>query len=188
MLGRVVVDELDGGVEVRGEHDPAVLGERAGEDVAAVGRRQQRADLALDRVGEGRVGRDEDRRGVGAVLGLGQQVQGHAAGLGRRRGEDEALGRARRQVDADLAADLDLGGGHPGVAGSDDPVDRLEAGVGQAVGERADRLGATGDDEGIDLEQAGDAEQDGVRDAVAVGRAGDDDATRPRPRAPGPRS
>ena len=45
------------------------------------------------------------------------------------------------QVDADLAADLDLGGGHPGVAGPDDPVDRREAGVGQPVGEGPDRPG-----------------------------------------------
>ena len=140
---------------------------------------EQRADLAFDRVRELRIGRDEDRGGVGAVLGLGQQVQGHAASLGRRRGEDEALGRTRRQVDADLAAHLDLRGGHPCVAGSDDPVDRRQAGIRQAVGEGADRLGATGDDEGIDLEQAGDAEQDGVRDAFAVGGAGDDDALDP---------
>ena len=34
---------------------------------------------------------------------------------------------------------------------------------GQAVGEGADRLGAAGDDERVDLEQAGGAEQDGVR-------------------------
>ena len=42
---------------------------------------------------------------------------------------------------------------------------------GQAVREGADRLGATGDDERVDLEQAGGAEQDGVGRAVAVGRA-----------------
>ena len=179
MLGRVVVDEVDRGIEVRGEDDPAMLGERAGEDVEARRRVEQGADLPFDRLRELRVGRDEDGRGVGAVLGLGQQVQGHAASIGWRRREDEALGWTRRQVDADLAADLDLCRGHPGVARSDDPVDRVQVGIGQAVGEGTDRLGATGDDERFDLEQAGDAEQDGVRDAVAVRGAGDDDAIDP---------
>ena len=102
--------------------------------------------------------------------------------IGRRRGEDHALGRPGREVDADLAADLDLGGGDPGIARPDDPVDRREARVGQAERERPDRLGATGDDEGIDLEQAGRPEEDRVRPAVAVGGRRDDDLTRrPRP-------
>ncbi len=110
------------------------------------------------------------------MLGLGQQVQGHAACIRGGRREDEALGRAGGQVDADVATDLDLGGRHPGVARTDDPVDRLQAGGRQAVREGPDRLGATGDDEGIDVEEAGDPEQDGVCDAIPVGRAGDDDA------------
>ena len=80
---------------------------------------------------------------------------GSAGGVG----EDHALGGAGGQVDADLAADLDLGGGDPGVARPDDPVDGLDAGVRQAEGEGRDRLGATGDDEGIDFEQAGGAER-----------------------------
>ena len=76
-------------------------------------------------------------------------------------------------------ADLDLRGRDPGVAGSDDPVDRGEPGVGQAVRERADRLGAAGDDERVDLEQAGRAEQDRVVRAVAS--AGDATTTRSTP-------
>ena len=80
-----------------------------------------------------------------------------------------------RQVDADLAADLDLGRGDPGVARADDAVDGFDAGLGQAVGEGTDRLRAAGDDEGIDLEQAGRAEEDRVEGAVAAGRRGDDD-------------
>ena len=75
--------------------------------------------------------------------------------VGRWRGEDHPLRRPGRQVDADLAHDLDLGRRHPGVARADDPVDRLDPGLGQAVGQRADRLGAAGDDERVDLEQAG---------------------------------
>ena len=112
------------------------------------------------------------------MLGLGDQVGGDAAGSAVGVGEDHPLGRAGGQVDADLAADLELGGGHPGVAGADDPVDRVEAGVRQPVREGADRLGAAGDDERLDPEQAGGAEQDRVDGAVAVGRA---DATTIRP-------
>ena len=97
---------------------------------------------------------------------------GSAGGVG----EDHPLRRAGREVDADLAADLDLGGGDPGIARPDDPVDRREARVGQPERERADRLGAAGDDEGVDLEQPGRAEQDRVRPAIAGRRA-----TRRRP-------
>ena len=109
------------------------------------------------------------------MLGLGDEVGGDTAGVRGRRGEDHALRGARRQVDADLARDLDLGGGDPGVAGADDPVDRGKTAVRQAVGERADGLCTSGDDERVDLEQAGGGEQDGVRAAVAVGGRGDDD-------------
>ncbi len=65
------------------------------------------------------------------------------------------------------------------LPGPDDPVDRGEARLGQAVGERPDRLGATGDHEGVDLEETGRAEQDRVRAAVAVGRGRDDDLADP---------
>ena len=92
-----------------------------------------------------------------------------------RGGEDEALRRAGRQVDADLAADLDLGRRDPGVARADDPVDRLDAGIRQAVGEGADGLGAAGHDERVDAEQAGRPEQDRMDPAVAIGRRGHDD-------------
>ena len=56
----------------------------------------------------------------------------------------------------------------------------LEAGVGQAERERADRLGAAGDDERVDLEQAGRAEQDRVRRAPSRS-AGDATTIRPTP-------
>ena len=52
VLRAVAVDEGDPGGEVRDQHDPAVVGERAGEDVAAGGRREPAADLGLDRVGQ----------------------------------------------------------------------------------------------------------------------------------------
>ena len=64
------------------------------------------------------------------------------------------------------------------LPGPDDPVDGREAGLRQAVREGADRLGAAGDDERVDLEQAGRAEQD----RVACGRRG----RRARRRRPGP--
>ena len=128
--------------------------------------RELAADRGLDRVGEGRVRGHEDGGGVGAMLGLGDQVGRDAGGVGGRGGQDHPLRGSGRQVDADLAADLDLGRGHPGVAGADDAVDGREARVREAIGEGADRLRAAGDDERIDLEEAGRAEQD----RVACGR------------------
>ena len=93
------------------------------------------------------------------------------SGSARRVGEDHDLGRTGGQVDADLAEDLELGGGHPGVARPDDPVDRRDAGVGQPVGERPDRLGAAGDDELVDPDEAGGAGEDRV-DAARPGGPG----------------
>ncbi len=135
---------------------------------------QPAGDRDLHGAGEGRVRRDEDGRGIRAVLGLGDEVGRDTVRVRRRRGEDHPLGRAGRQVDPDLAADLDLGGGDPGVARADDAIDRGEAGVGKAVGEGADRLRPAGHDERVDLEETGRGEEDRVRASVAVGRRGDD--------------
>ena len=104
--------------------------ERSREDVVARRALESGGDRGFDGVGEDRVGRDEDGRRVGTVLGLGDEVGRDTIGVGRRRGEDHALRRAGRQVDADLAADLELGRGHPGIARADDAVDGLEPGVG----------------------------------------------------------
>ena len=73
--------------------------------------------------------------------------------------------------------DLELGRGHPGVAGADDPIDRGERRLEacEPVRERPDRLRAAGDEERIDLEQTGRPEQDGVDRAVGVGGRGNDD-------------
>ena len=66
------------------------------------------------------------------------------------------------------------------LPGPDDPVDGRRGRLGQAVGEGADRLGAAGDDERLDLEQAGGAEQDRV-DARRRGRPGVATTTRSTP-------
>ena len=95
VLRRIGVDEGDGGVQVRGERDPAVDRQRAGEDGAALQTRKQGGDLALDRVGELRARRHEDRRRVGAVLRLGDEVGGDedADRRSRRRGPCPRTGR-----------------------------------------------------------------------------------------------
>ena len=163
VLRTVGVDEGDGRLEVRGEDDAAVVAERAGEDGAAIGDGQQRprprprrrrrtpASVVTRMAGES-----------GPCSAWVMRSRRHDPRIGRRCGQDEALRRAGRQVDADLAADLDLGGRDPGVARPDDPVDGLDAGVGQAVGQGADGLGAAGDDEGVDAEQARRTEEDRV--------------------------
>ena len=61
------------------------------------------------------------------------------------------------------------------LPGPDDAVDRLDAGLGQAVGQRADGLGAAGDDEHVHADEPGRAEQRLVQAALRVGRGGDDD-------------
>jgi hypothetical protein len=110
------------------------------------------------------------------VLGLGDEIRSDEDGIGGVVGEDHALGRAGRQVDADEAGDLELGRRHPGVARSDDPIDGREGRcrVWQPEGESADGLGAARNEQGIDLEQAGGAEEDRIEHAIAVrGRCDD---------------
>jgi hypothetical protein len=104
------------------------------------------------------------------------------AGIRGGVGHDHHFRRSGGQVDAALAEDLELGRGHPGVAGPDDPIDRLDAGLGQPVGQRADRLRAAGDDELVHSDEAGGAEQRLVEAALRVrGRGDDDRAPRRRP-------
>ena len=129
----------------------------------------------LDGVSEGCVGRHEDGRRIRAVLGLGDEVGRDASGVCRRRCQDHALRRPGGQVDADLAADLDLRRGHPGITRPDDPVHGFEAGIRQSVRKRPDRLRAAGHNEGVDLEQAGGPQEDRVVHARAIGGGGDDD-------------
>ena len=138
-------------------------------------RRELEADLRLDGRGEVLVGRHEDGRGVGAVLGLAEEVRRDMGRVGGSIGEHHHLRRAGGEIDADLAEDLELGRGDPGVTRSDDPVDWFDAVVGQPVSERPDRLGTPGDHDGVDLEQAGDPEEDRIEGSVGPGRRGDDE-------------
>ena len=94
---------------------PAAASERR-EDVATGQRRQLARDLRLDRVGQRDRGRDEQGRGVGAVLGLAEQVRRDVDGIGAVVGDDHDLGRSGGHVDGAPVQDLELGRGHPGVA------------------------------------------------------------------------
>ncbi len=83
---------------------------------------------------------DEDRRRGRAVLGLAEQVGGAHLAVDRVVGDDQGLGRAGEQVDADAAEQLPLGLGDIGVAGADDHIDRRDR-LG-AERHRGDRLHA----------------------------------------------
>jgi hypothetical protein len=175
VLRGVCIRELDRGVEVGGEDDPAVLAQGSLEDGPPLEGGQETGDLGLDGIGEICVGRHQDRRGVGAVLRLGDEVGRDEDRVGRPIGQDHPLGRTGRQVDADEPVDLDLGGGHPGIAGADDPIDGRKTLVREPEGERTDRLGAAGDQQRVYVEDPRGAEQDRVDPSVCVRRGGDHD-------------
>jgi hypothetical protein len=103
------------------------------------------------------------------VLGLGQQIERDGPRIRRRRSQHKALGRACRKIDRDLAADLELRRDDPGVAGSDDAINGLEILVREPERQGPDGLGAAGDDQRLDVEQPGDAEEHRVDDALAIG-------------------
>jgi hypothetical protein len=83
MLRRIVVDERDRGGEVRRERDPAVDRQRTGEDLAALEAREEVRDLVLHGVRDRGARRHEDRRRVGAMLRLSDEIRGdrHRVGL-----------------------------------------------------------------------------------------------------------
>ena len=106
------------------------------------------------------------------MLGLAEQVGGADFAVDAVVGDDQRLGRAGEQVDADAAEQLALGFRHIGVAGADDHVDRLDRLGAERHG--GDRLHAA---EHIDL--VGAAEMHGgddrrMRPALERRRAGDD--------------
>ena len=109
-------------------------------------------DRCRDPVGECGIIGDQDGLRRLVVLGLGQQIDGDAARIVRGIGEHDDLGRAGDRVDADAAEHLPLGLGDIGVARTDDPIDRRDAGG--AISQRGDRLGAA---DPIDLRHAGAA-------------------------------
>ena len=84
------------------------------------------------------------------MLGLAEQIGGNERGIGAVVGNDQDLGGARRQVDADQAEQLALGLGDIGVAGPGDHVDGAHADA--AVGHGAERLHAA---DRVDLVGAG---------------------------------
>ena len=67
------------------------------------------------------------------MLGLAEQVGGAHLGVGGLVGDDQDLGRAGQQVDADPPEELALGLGDIGVARADEHVDRLEVAVPSAI-------------------------------------------------------
>ena len=77
------------------------------------------------------------------MLGLAEEIGGAELGIDALVGDDQRLGRAGKQVDADTAVELALGFGDEGVAGADQHVDGRN-GRG-AERHRADRLDAAED-------------------------------------------
>ena len=86
------------------------------------------------------------------MLGLGEQVDRHPVGIGRRIGDDQHFRRPRHHVDADGAEDAALCSRHVSVAGADNLV-YLRDGL-RAVGQRSDGLRTTKGEHAIDADQA----------------------------------
>ena len=106
------------------------------------------------------------------MLGLAEQIGGADFAVDAVVGDDQRLGRARQQVDADAAEQLALGLRHIGVAGPDDHVDRRDR-LG-AERHRGHRLHAA---EHVDLVGAAEMHRGDdrrMRAALERRRAGDD--------------
>ena len=90
--------------------------------------------------------RGQEDRGRGRpVLGLPEEIGGAELGIDAVVGDDQRLGRAGKQVDADAAVELALGFCDEGVAGADQHVDGRNGRGSER--HRADRLDAAEDED-----------------------------------------
>ena len=132
----------------------------------------------LDRVRQGRVGRDEHRRRVWAVLGLRQQIGRDEVRVGGGVSEDEALGRTGGRSMPTSPPDSSLAAVTQTEPGPTIRSTRSRPASGRPNARAAIGLGATGDEHLVDPEQAGRTEDDRV-DAAGPGGRCDDDALHP---------
>ena len=112
VLGCVAIDDRDAVVERVDEHAAAVRAERGAGGLGPSLRQRGEllGQLGVGAVGEVGAGGHEHDRGVGAVLGLDQQVGGEPLRVGGVVGEHDALGRAEQHHRGDAEAlHLDLG-------------------------------------------------------------------------------
>ena len=139
MLGRKKIDEANGVREIARDKHRAAFGKRAAREI----RRRQRGELAIDFGGDfaakARRGGNENRDGVGIVLGLSDQIGGDELRIAAL-GEDDRFGGAGEHVDGAIGADQPLGGGDEAIAGAENFVDARNRA--RAVGQRGDGLRA----------------------------------------------
>ena len=118
-----------------------------------------------------RIGEQDGGRGR-AVLGLAEQVGRADFAVHAVVGDDQRLGRAGEQVDADAAEQLALGLRHIGVARADDHVDRRDR-LG-AERHRGDRLHAAQHVDFVGAAEVHGRDDRRMRPALERRRAGDD--------------
>ena len=121
VFGREAVGDLDGFIERAHQDDGGVLGDRFARDGGGGERGQLALDFSGDGGGQALGGGEQDGGGVHIVLGLRQHVGGEVARIAFG-GDDQDLGGAGDEIDADFAGEQFLGGGDVDVAGADDAV------------------------------------------------------------------
>ena len=167
VLGREVVRDVHRLRHVVSDHDAAV---GRADDVGALQAVDQRLELVLDPVREGRrIGHQHAPR-KRVMLELRRQVGGDEVGARRAIGDDHHLGRTRDAVEADRTEDLALRERHVDVSGPRDHVDARD-GRG-AVRQRCDRLRAADAVYAVDAGDARRGEDRRRHGAVRAGRRG----------------
>ncbi len=173
MFRCIAVGNLNGSGEVR-DHDAATGGNGFHQYRVPGERGHLPLHFGHHRARQLHRGCDQDGLGLRIVFGLRQQIRSHEIGAGAVIGENQHFGRTRGHVHSRafrIGGHLLFGGGHPGVAGTEDLVD-LGDGRG-AIGQCGDSLGATHLEDGIDAAQLG-CDQHRRVGAAAVGRGAQD--------------
>ena len=184
MLRRELVGQADGGLQVGGEDNAALPGQRRHDDVGpAVGAGASLCpylcpyhlpgDLGLYRLGQLAGGCEQDGGGQHVVLRLGQQVGGHPGRIGRVVGHDDRLCRPVQPIQPHLAVDLSLGQRGEQSSCSHNLVHAGHGGG--AVGQRPDCLCAAQPEEPVHAGDVGRGQGDGGHVAIPASWRGADD-------------
>ncbi len=122
MFGREKIDEADGFREIPRHQHRAAVGKRPPGKIRIRQFGELQFDFSSHRLAQARRGGDENRDGVGIVLGLRDQIGGDELRIATV-GEDDRFGGAGQHVDGAIGAHQALGGCDEAVAGAEDFID-----------------------------------------------------------------
>ena len=168
MFRRESVAQLCAGFQVIADHHQPPVAQGGFADLPAGVPLELKGDLGSDRLGQRRIGGDQNGSGQRVVLGLGQQISSHLGRHSALVGDHQHLAGTRQGIDAHLAIDGLLGQGHIQVSGAADHIHFRHAFGAESHGGHG--LGASDPHHGADAGEVGCGEHHRVHMTIGSGR------------------